>query len=472
MIGLPVNYKNKKLTDEILNEIYKIQIHNIYKSNINKLAKLYFSDKEKFINDTLNSISNIEDNLELLKFIDELTIEIYNGSFDNGKKGILYCLYNKFYDFVGENVYKLGYTKNLKKRLSSYTTCYLENMVVKASTTILQNAFFAETILFHILDKYRIKKNREFFKCPLDEIKKVFSQVEDMFKTKQNIIIAPNAFNNIKIDILNLLDNKDLKTTLIKSIQSISALKLEMHKIDIYKILEIGEKDIIDINLIDANINKYQQITQIFELPKLSHIFLKDLNSMTNVYKFNNSLLYFNEEIPHNDILDQDILDIYLKKCTILKDMIKLFWLDGILCNKTIKIITSKTNFPLDQKTYIDTNKNDIFKLFEQMKRKVVPKTSYQIIDCIKTLMQELFGNFIFLEISGRKNKRHRNIYTNYYNVTINPTKYIELVLHKSIKSDQVFTNKDINIIKTKWGDYDCAYSDIHGYNKISDMIQ
>lgn len=73
---------------------------------------------------------------------------------------------------------------------------------------ILSNYELAESILFKILEKYRIKQNREFFKCDITIIRQTFEQIEKMFKDHQDIIYIHSVLNCIKIDLIALIKNK------------------------------------------------------------------------------------------------------------------------------------------------------------------------------------------------------------------------------------------------------------------------
>ena len=69
------------------------------------------------------------------------------------------------------------------------------------------NNLLAEDILFDILDEYRIKQTREFFKCPLDIVKEAFKKVEATFSENEYIYYIENDINKIK-DILNKIADK------------------------------------------------------------------------------------------------------------------------------------------------------------------------------------------------------------------------------------------------------------------------
>jgi hypothetical protein len=131
--------------------------------------------------------------------------------------GFIYCLYNPFFKSYGENVYKLGKTNNLNTRLSGYTTGYIDKSEYILTSAKLSDKNLAEKLLFTELKKYRIKDNREFFKCDIKIIKDTFEKVELLYKLKNDtnsIINKPNEtiiINNYNNDIVSYLNDNKLK---------------------------------------------------------------------------------------------------------------------------------------------------------------------------------------------------------------------------------------------------------------------
>ena len=74
--------------------------------------------------------------------------------------GKLYCLYNKVFDYYGQNVYKIGMAKNVENRLNGYTTSYIDKSVILHKSNILKNVSLAEKILFDKLYSFRISDTR------------------------------------------------------------------------------------------------------------------------------------------------------------------------------------------------------------------------------------------------------------------------------------------------------------------------
>lgn len=136
-------------------------------------------------------------------------------------RGHLYVLYNPMFVTYGEDVYKLGRTCNLNDRIKSYITSYVEKSMYMYTSTVFDNCIEAEYVLFYLLRKFRLKNNREFFQCNLDEIIGVICVLETMDKnvlnqTYKNII--SKTVNVISEDIKNVnLNPKQERARLTKA---------------------------------------------------------------------------------------------------------------------------------------------------------------------------------------------------------------------------------------------------------------
>ena len=96
------------------------------------------------------------------------------------KVGYVYVIYNKMFDSYGEDVYKVGETKNVEKRKNGYRTGYVDKVTVKYQSREFINCKKAEELLFVLLKECRIVKNREFFKKELKDIVKSIEYIESL----------------------------------------------------------------------------------------------------------------------------------------------------------------------------------------------------------------------------------------------------------------------------------------------------
>jgi hypothetical protein len=118
--------------------------------------------------------------------------------------GFIYCLYNPIYKTYGNNIYKLGHTKNLNKRLNQYKTGYLEKSEYLLTSSKLQNRILGETMLFNELVKYRMNTHREFFNCDIKIIKETFEKIEKYFNLVESNNTSKITENNNTTEINNM----------------------------------------------------------------------------------------------------------------------------------------------------------------------------------------------------------------------------------------------------------------------------
>ena len=190
-----------------------------------------------------------------IKTTNQLITSLLNSYTEQSKdNGYLYCIHNEIYKHYGENVYKLGCAKNVRKRLNGYTTYYLEPSEIKHESNIIKCNFIAESILFSKLQQYRIKANREFFNCNLEIIKKTIDEVEQ--EIKDNSIINLIGKYNLNINKLYIF-NEFSKDIVIKYKNQFSKILID----DTAKI-EIKKQPI-------TNKSKYLEIFKADDITKL-----------------------------------------------------------------------------------------------------------------------------------------------------------------------------------------------------------
>ena len=120
--------------------------------------------------------------------------------------GWLYCLYNECFKAYGSSVYKLGRTKNLKQRMSQYTTSYIQpSHFVCVSSRKFRDSRKAETVLFYVLRIYRVVENREFFNVPSVQIRCIMDRlsylsddlVEELYSQILRKVVPQDIFDQI-----------------------------------------------------------------------------------------------------------------------------------------------------------------------------------------------------------------------------------------------------------------------------------
>lgn len=125
-------------------------------------------------------------------------------------EGYLYVFYNEsFLKSYGECVYKLGRTKNLNNRISTYNTSFIKDSEYVLTSRVFKDSIKAENVLFFLLRKFRIRDKREFFKIEFDELKKYFGRVNNF---SDNIIeYIYKKINSVILDkkFIEQLDNNN-----------------------------------------------------------------------------------------------------------------------------------------------------------------------------------------------------------------------------------------------------------------------
>ena len=88
------------------------------------------------------------------------------------EKGYVYVFSNPMYSYYGENVYKIGYSKDPEKRVRDFDTSYPEETTI-VYTYKHERARVLEQSVHKALDMFRLFPNREFFKCSVPTIREI-----------------------------------------------------------------------------------------------------------------------------------------------------------------------------------------------------------------------------------------------------------------------------------------------------------
>jgi len=88
------------------------------------------------------------------------------------EKGYVYVFSNPIYSYYGENVYKIGYSKEPEKRVRDFDTSYPEETTI-VYTYKHERARVLEQSVHKALDMFRLFPNREFFKCSVPTIREI-----------------------------------------------------------------------------------------------------------------------------------------------------------------------------------------------------------------------------------------------------------------------------------------------------------
>ena len=79
-------------------------------------------------------------------------------------------MYNEMFRFYGDDVYKIGKSKDIAKRMTSYTTSYVKPVEIKFLSGLCIDYHLCEKVIFDRLCTYRISPNREFFNLNIEHM--------------------------------------------------------------------------------------------------------------------------------------------------------------------------------------------------------------------------------------------------------------------------------------------------------------
>lgn len=97
-------------------------------------------------------------------------------------KGYIYILYHESFQYYGEHIYKIGWTIDTKSRMKGYTTSFLSKCKFLYISECFQDGYKAERLLFYLLRRERLAKNREFFCIELERCKEMIQRLEHLDK--------------------------------------------------------------------------------------------------------------------------------------------------------------------------------------------------------------------------------------------------------------------------------------------------
>ena len=124
----------------------------------------------------------------------------------------------KKYDYIyillvnkNKNIFKIGKTENIKKRLHVYQTGKEKHLDIQF-IMIVKNKNFIETCIKTLMEKYQYKKNQEIYKINIELIKKFIFNCADLTMKNDEIL------DDKKVDSYIIFDNdKEIKKSSKKS---------------------------------------------------------------------------------------------------------------------------------------------------------------------------------------------------------------------------------------------------------------
>ncbi len=303
-------------------------------------------------------------------------------------------------------------------------------------------------------NKYRDRFAKNVEKLNIDYEK----NIKPIEKQQKELVNEKQIYDDNKDELENELTNE-------KIIELLKADKLthKYHSI-IHKTFKTRE---------DKNIMTAHYIKNVFGIDKLSKNLLLDIGHLSNVDKFYNSLIYLANDEYKDKFINKyqktevcDKIMIIFRQAKLIKQLLELFWSNGLLDDKTIKVFTGITTTN-EQQLFINQHEKELRSIFDGLKRKTIPKNPYKLLGWLDVMLKEFFGGFVWLDVSSRKFTRITNM-NYYYELSINCKKYLELLINKNYS---ILYHNYINLIKELYKNKKCNYNIIHGQNNLIDIL-
>lgn len=196
------------------------------KANTKKAVQIheYFINLEEVLHETVDEETNelrlqldnkqyqLEQTQLELKQMEDKKNWLLNRRYNNSKPGDIIYLYKDYKDDTGkEFICKIGKTKNISERETEYSNTSKSGKIVYIQYCL--NCDLTEKVLHHILDKYRLVKNQEWFNFKEDlaiqTIKSVIYIMDSQMEKVEEFI--PKLYNILEIPTENKVEKIEIK---------------------------------------------------------------------------------------------------------------------------------------------------------------------------------------------------------------------------------------------------------------------
>ena len=271
--------------------------------------------------------------------------------------------------------------------------------------------------------------------------------------------IKNEKYEKNKEEIMNFLEKDKINKMIKASTSIINVEKLQR------KMLKTED----DINALQC-----AYIQKIFGLGHLTAKFIKFLGHSSHIDAYDESLIY-HDNIPFKDYcikqLKKNETNVQfcnkMEQTDLLKELIGMYWKDGLFSNETIRVYTGKGSLTEKEIMYLDKNESKLRLLFKSVRGLAKPKYSYSLVKWLGKMIGEYFGGFVSMMVSKQKDsvKKGKRMY--YYDICINSLKYIELILNNG---NEIFDVNTFDKIIKLYGDCDCEFFKLLKCKKIKNL--
>jgi phage anti-repressor protein len=160
-------------------------------SEVGKLTKTYYIEMERIVKDFSNyELDRLKkENNKLKNNLNPVKIKNVNG------------LYVWHYSNSEPNLYRIGQSKDIKERMNTHNSSHSDNLIIDLEFPTPCHEDLEKSVLI-MLDSFRYRKNKDFFKCDLEiieiTIKNILDSMNNLRKDCPEIKSSSNVFNKIK----------------------------------------------------------------------------------------------------------------------------------------------------------------------------------------------------------------------------------------------------------------------------------
>jgi len=216
--------------------------------------------------------------------------------------GFLYIISNPLWNTL--NIFKIGSTSNINKRLHNYSTPLPEPCVLEHLSNPLQDKLFFEFFISNIFEKYRYRENREFYSI---SIKDFIYHLQHIYHINNKYNTPLLLLNYIKKYHINYFNTRFHNLHFKPTIRNIFT-DLEFNFINNY----IINNHILKIKSIDLYSIYHNFCTLNNHTPKSHKLFSLNVLRFNGILKkrFNNSFFFIiNHNKLSNNIIQQKLLN-------------------------------------------------------------------------------------------------------------------------------------------------------------------